>query len=251
MKTKEKEEVKISSGLSGKRIILLGGTSGLGLATAHAAALEGASLVVVSSNQVRVDQAVDDLPEGTVGYAVDLTNEEQIQNFFERIGPFDHLVYTAGESIQLGDLASTSLDDARQYFNLRYWGAYMATKYAAPNIRTGGSMVFTTGIASLRPQKGWLLGASICGAMEAFTRALAMELAPIRVNAVCPGVVKTDLWRNMSAIDRDSMYQQLGESLPMGRVGEATDIAQTYLYLMKQEWSTGQTLIVDGGTVLV
>ncbi|WP_197933095.1 SDR family oxidoreductase [Spirosoma aureum] len=251
MNTKENTVMNSRSGLAGKRILLLGGTSGIGFATAQAAAQEDALIVVVSSNKQRVDQAVAELPEGTEGYAVDLTNEDQVRGFFDSVGSFDHLVFTAGESLQLGELASTSLDSAQQYFNLRYWGAFMAAKYAAPHILPGGSIVFTTGIVSLRPQKGWSLGASICGAMDAFTRAMAMELAPIRVNAVCPGVVKTDLWKNMSETDRVTMYDQIGRSLPVGRIGEGSDIAQTYLYLMKQEWSTGQILVVDGGAVLV
>jgi NAD(P)-dependent dehydrogenase (short-subunit alcohol dehydrogenase family) len=251
MNTKENTVMSSRSGLAGKRILLLGGSSGIGFATAQAAAQEDALLVVVSSNKQRVDQAVAELPEGAEGYAVDLTNEGQVRGFFDSVGSFDHLIFTAGESLQLGDLASTNLDSAQQFFKLRYWGAFMAAKYAAPHILPGGSMVFTTGIAGLRPQKGWLLGASICGAMDAFTRAMAMELAPIRVNAVCPGVVKTDLWKNMSETDRATMYDQIGRSLPVGRVGEAADIAQTYLYLMKQEWSTGQVLVVDGGAVLV
>jgi NAD(P)-dependent dehydrogenase (short-subunit alcohol dehydrogenase family) len=93
--------------------------------------------------------------------------------------------------------------------------------------------------------------ASICGAMDALTRALAVELAPVRVNAVSPGVVRTALWSNMSEADRDAMYRDIGAALPVGRVGEARDIAQAYLYLMREGFSTGQVVVVDGGTVLV
>jgi NAD(P)-dependent dehydrogenase (short-subunit alcohol dehydrogenase family) len=87
--------------------------------------------------------------------------------------------------------------------------------------------------------------------IEALTRALALELAPIRVNAVSPGVVRTNLWQNMTAAERERLYESVGSSLPVGRVGEAHDIAQAYLFLMQEEFSTGQTLVVDGGTVLV
>jgi NAD(P)-dependent dehydrogenase (short-subunit alcohol dehydrogenase family) len=96
--------------------------------------------------------------------------------------------------------------DARQAFNLRYWGALAAAKHAGQLIRPGGSIVLTTGIASLRPRKGWNVAASICGAMDALTSALAVEIAPIRVNAVLPGVVSTPLWGNMSESDRDAMF---------------------------------------------
>ena len=129
--------------------------------------------------------------------------------------------------------------------------ALAAVKYASPNIRKGSSVVLTTGIAGQRPQKGWVVVASVAGSIEALTRALAIELAPIRVNAVSPGVVRTNLWQNMDEAAREHLYETVGNSLPVGRVGEADDIAQTYLFLMQEGFSTGQTVVVDGGTVLV
>ena len=237
--------------LVGKRVVLPGGSSGIGLATAKAAASVGAQVIIASSNQHRIDQALTELPAGSEGYRVDLTNEQDIINFFDRIGKFDHLVYTAGEGIKVSNLADTQLEEARTYFNIRYWGACMTVKYGYPHISKDGSIVLTSGIASQRPNTGWSLGASICAAMEGFGRAMAMELAPVRVNIVSPGVVKTNLWSGMSEADRESMYNQIGNSLPVKRVGEAEDIAQTYLYLMRQPFSTGQVVTVDGGAVLV
>jgi NAD(P)-dependent dehydrogenase (short-subunit alcohol dehydrogenase family) len=95
------------------------------------------------------------------------------------------------------------------------------------------------------------VAASVCGTIEALTRALAIELAPIRVNAVSPGVVRTNLWQSMNAVDRESLYENVGKSLPVGRVGEAHDVAKAYLFLMEEGFATGQTVVVDGGTVLV
>jgi NAD(P)-dependent dehydrogenase (short-subunit alcohol dehydrogenase family) len=191
------------------------------------------------------------LPKGTEGYALDLSNEEQVQTFFDRIGAFDHLVFTAGETLQLGELSTISVEQVRRFFDLRFWGAFMAAKYGSKQIRAGGSIVLSSGTAGLRPQKGWTVAASICSAAEALTRALAVELAPIRVNAVCPGVVRTELWRNMSEEDQEAMYQGIGQALLVGRVGEAHDLAQAYLYLMREGYSTGQVIIVDGGATLV
>jgi NAD(P)-dependent dehydrogenase (short-subunit alcohol dehydrogenase family) len=202
--------------LKDKRIVILGGTSGIGLATAQAAAQEGATLVVASSQQRSVDKALATLPGSTEGRTLDLLNEDAVRGLFDRVGAFDHLVFTAGESLQLGEVAATSLASARQAFNLRFWGAFAAAKYASGLIRPGGSIVLTTGIASLRPRKGWAVAASICGAMDALTRALAVELAPVRVNAVSPGVVRTALWSNMSEADRDAMYRDIGAALPWG-----------------------------------
>ena len=102
-----------------------------------------------------------------------------------------------------------------------------------------------------RPHAGWTVAASICGAIDALTRALAVELAPIRVNAVSPGVVRTALWDNMAESDREALYREVGSALPVGRVGEASDIAEAYLYLMREGFSTGQVIAVDGGTMLM
>jgi NAD(P)-dependent dehydrogenase (short-subunit alcohol dehydrogenase family) len=176
--------------LNGKRVVVLGGTSGIGLAVAEAAARAGATPVVASSNPARVQAALAGLPQGAEGEALDLRDE-------------------------------------------------------------GGSIVFTSGIAGARPQAGWALGASICSAMEGLTRALAVELAPLRVNLVSPGFVRTPLWSDMSEEQREAMYAAAGARLPVGRVGEADDLAEAYLFLMRQGFATGQTFIVDGGGVLV
>lgn len=237
--------------LTHKKVVILGGSSGIGLATAKAAAAEGADLVIISSNQQRINEALTTLPQGSKGFAVDLTDEQQIQNFFNNLGMFDHLIYTAGESIKLITIADVAVADARQYFNLRFWGAFTAVKYASPYINAGGSVTLTGGIAALRPGSGWSLGASICAAMEGFMRTMAIELAPVRVNLVSPGVVKTNLWNSMTAAERENLYTGIGNNLPVKRVGEAEDIAQTYLYLIRQQYSTGQTVVVDGGSVLV
>jgi NAD(P)-dependent dehydrogenase (short-subunit alcohol dehydrogenase family) len=198
--------------LNGKRVVILGGTSGNGLATAKAAQREGAVIAVASSRRERVDRALASLESGAEGHVVDLSDEAQVRKFFEHIGAFDHLVYTAGESLRLETLDAVQLDDARSFLNIRFWGAFMAVKYGSPHIRAGGSITLTSGAAGLRPRKGWTVVASICGAMESLTRALAVELAPIRVNAVCPGVVRTELWRDMTESDREALYRDVAQA---------------------------------------
>jgi NAD(P)-dependent dehydrogenase (short-subunit alcohol dehydrogenase family) len=237
--------------LSGKRVVILGGTSGIGLATAKAAEREGAAVVIASSRRERLDRALASFRSGAEGEVVDVADEAQVRALFERIGTFDHLVFTAGENLQLEPLAAMQVERARGFVNVRFWGAFMAAKYGSPRIRPGGSITLTNGIAGLRPRKGWTVAASICGAMEALTRALAVELAPIRVNAVCPGTVRTELWSGMTESARETMYRDAAQRLPVGRVGEADDLAETYLYLMREGFSTGQVLVVDGGAVLV
>lgn len=129
--------------------------------------------------------------------------------------------------------------------------ARAAVSAAAPLVRPGGSITLTTGTAEDRPGAGWAVPASICGAVGAPTRALAVELAPVRVNAVSPSVLRSPLWAGMSEDEREQMYWDIAEAIPVGRIGEVGDAAQPYLYCMTQTFTTGTVLTVDGGTVLV
>jgi NAD(P)-dependent dehydrogenase (short-subunit alcohol dehydrogenase family) len=232
-------------------VVILGGSSGISLAVAEQAASQGAKVVIASSNAERIEKAIESLGGNAQGHASDLSDEKAVETLFAKLGAFDYLVFTAGESLYLQDLAATDLKQARRAFDLHYWAALAAVKYGSKSIRKGGSTVLTTGVAGRRPHRGWVIAASVCGTIEALTRALALELAPIRVNAVSPGVVRTNLWQNMPVVEREDMYESVSKSLPVGRVGEPHDIAQAYLFLMQEGFSTGQTLVVDGGTVLV
>jgi NAD(P)-dependent dehydrogenase (short-subunit alcohol dehydrogenase family) len=239
------------NGFENKRVVIVGGSSGIGLAVAGEVASQGAEVVIVSSQAERVQKAIKSVGGDARGQAVDVSDEKAVESFFTNLGAFDHLVFTAGDTLQLHEIAETDLKQARRAFELRYWSALATVKYGSPQIRKGGSVVLTTGVAGRRPLSGWVIAASVCGTIEALTRALAIELAPIRVNAVCPGVVRTNLWQNMSSAEREQLFESVGKRLPVGRVGEAHDIAQAYLFLMQEGYSTGQTVVVDGGTVLV
>jgi len=239
------------NGFENKRVVIIGGSSGIGFAVAEDAASQGADVVIVSSREERIQEAIRSIGGKAQGQAVDVSDEKAVESFFTKLGAFDHLVYTAGDSLQLHELADMDLKQARRAFELRYWSALATVKYGSPQIRKGGSIVLTTGIAGQRPQSGWVIAASVCGTVDALTRALAMELAPIRVNAVSPGVVRTNLWQNMNSAEREQLFESVAKRLPVGRVGEAHEIAQAYLFLMKEGFATGQTVVVDGGTVLV
>ncbi|MET9384506.1 SDR family oxidoreductase [Streptomyces sp. NPDC002928] len=238
-------------GLRGERVVVIGGTAGIGFAVAEAAAREGADVVVASRRQESVDAALQRLPEGAEGYVLDATDEDAVRTFFGHLGGLDHLVYTAGESLLLEGLAAQDLARARRFLDTRLWGAYSAVKYGAPSIRKGGSVVLTTGTAGRRPMPGTSVAASLCGAMESLTRALALELAPLRVNAVSPGVVRTELWRDLPEREREGLYTSSAGSLPVGRVGEPADVAEAYVYLMRGGYTTGSVVVVDGGGVLI
>jgi NAD(P)-dependent dehydrogenase (short-subunit alcohol dehydrogenase family) len=237
--------------LEGKTVVVLGGSSGIGLATAQAAAAEGAEVIIASGNQKRIDAALKTLSANCRGFAIDLSQEENIRGFFEQLGALDHVVYTAGENLNLQMIHETNITLAHNFFNLRYWGAYASIKYAAPLIRSGGSISLISGTANARPGKGWSMASSICGAVEGLVRAMAVELAPIRVNSVVPAVIETNLWNGMSQENKTSLFQSMADSLLVGRVGQAEDVALAFVYLMKQSFGTGQNLVVDGGALLV
>lgn len=236
--------------LEDRRIVVLGGSSGIGLAVAKAAAAEGAVVTIASSDGAKVARAVTEIGGRAAGSAVDLSNEREIARFFDGFGAIDHLVYTAGENLTLGPIAETEIEVARLFWGVRYWGAFAAVKHAAPHLRAGGSIVLTSGLAGARPHPGWSVASSICGAIEGFTRALAVELAPVRVNAVAPGVVVSPLWGAMTDADRQALYADMDRTLPVRHVGQVEEVAEAYLYLMRQTYGTGHTLRVDGGGAL-
>jgi len=241
--------------LKGKRVVVLGGTSGIGLAVAQAAAEEGASVVVASHREEAVNRARAALsaqPGSEVtAQVVDVSREDAIQAFFTGAGRFDHLAYTCGDDLPIGPLARVDLRVARARFEVRYWGAVAAVKYGAPSIREGGSIVLTSGFSATRPRPGWTSQASIQSAVEGLTRALALELGPLRVNAVSPGVSRTPRWDAWTEEARAAFYRNEVERLPVKRVGEASDLAAAFIYLMKNPYATGCVLPVDGGGALV
>jgi NAD(P)-dependent dehydrogenase (short-subunit alcohol dehydrogenase family) len=237
--------------LAGQRVVVVGGTSGIGLATARAAADHGAQVVVVSARAESVENALAQLPEGTTGHAVDVRNVDRVNALFEQIGSLDHLVYTSGEALVLKPLAEIDSDTARGFFETRYFGSLAVVRAAAPRLPASGSITLTSGAAVQRPGPGLLLIASVAGALEAATRALSLELAPVRVNLVRPGVVRTPLWSGMSEQDRSDLYQAQAKILPVRHVGECEELAKTYLYFMSQTYATGTVAVVDGGLMLV
>lgn len=250
----ERVTIVATPDLTDRHVVVLGGSSGIGLGTATAAAAAAARVTVVSSSASRVKAAVDGLPGSGQhdGRAVDLGDPDAISELFAGLDAIDHLVYTAGESLDLMALRDLKLPRARDAFTLRYFSALWSVHAAMPELRRGGSITLTTGVAGERPGPGWAVAASICGAVASMTRALAVELAPagIRVNAVSPGVVRSPLWSSMSQASREQMYQDMAATIPVGRVGEVEDIAAAYLFLMTAQFATGTVLTIDGGTVL-
>lgn len=231
-------------------IVIIGGTSGLGLATAQAAAAAGAEVVIGSRRPESVERALAELPPTASGFAVDASSDDSLARFFASAGPFDHFAYTAAENLSAVPIGDYRPETGAAFFGLRVVHALNAVRHAVERVRPGGSLTLISGSAAWRGGAGWTLGAAASGAMVSAVRSLAVELAPIRVNAVAPGVVRSPLWGSMEEREREEMYEQLGAALPLGRVGEVGDVAKAFLALMDQDWVTGTVSVVDGGTLV-
>ena len=235
---------------SSSRIVVLGGTSGIGLAIARRAAEAGASVTIASRNPASIDRALAELPAGVQGRAVDATVSAEVADFFDGVGEFDHFAYTAAENLVGRPLSEFSVETAQAFFGLRVVHALDAVRLAVPHLSTTGSITLTSGTAAFKGGTGWMLGAAACGAMISVGRSLAVELAPLRVNVVAPGVLRSPLWATMSEPDREAMYASIAEAVPLGRVAEPDDAAKAFIALMDQDYVTGTVSIVDGGTLV-
>jgi len=236
-----------------QRVTVIGGTSGIGFAVAERALAEGAHVVVGSSSAEKVDAVLAKLP-GAEALAVDVKDEASVARFFDRVGAFDHLVFTAGDWGQFfGATTIAELDIARakDLFAVRFWGALTAVKHARKHLRDGGSITLTDGTVAHRPRKGSPISTAMAGAVEHLVRALAVELAPIRVNGVCPGAVRTDIWNAIPEAQREDRFKKMTERQLVRRIGEPSEVAEAYLYLMRGGYTTGQILRVDGGQTVV
>lgn len=193
--------------LKGKRVLVLGGTSGIGLAVAEAAMTEGSDVVVVSSQQSRVDAALTLLGERVEGYVADLSDKTAVEALFGKMGSFDHMVYTAGDAVWQRVLGETQLEDAKGFFDVRFWGAFLVTKHGSKLIRPGGSIIFTSSTVPWRPSIGSRSARASPPRVEAFALAMAVELAPVRVNVVAPGIVRTPIWDKLPKEQREAFFR--------------------------------------------
>ena len=235
----------MSDALSGKTVAVIGGASGVGFAVAQAALAQGATVAIGSSQAANVEAAVARLGGGATGSAIDVNDEASIAGFFERLGRFDHLAYTAGDwgAGFFAPARDIDLAAAREGLGVRFWGALATAKYACRAIAEDGSITLPGGMLAHRPMNGAPLVTAVAGAIEFLTLGLAVDLAPIRVNAVCLGIVLTERTKTMG----EAALQAFTARQPLPRGGYPAEAAQAYLYLMRGGYTTGQVLRVDGG----
>jgi NAD(P)-dependent dehydrogenase (short-subunit alcohol dehydrogenase family) len=226
--------------------LVVGGASGIGRAVAEAAIAEGAQVVIASTNAARVAEAAASI--GATGAVINVKDEEGVAAYFAQSGGFDHIVTTAGDwgGVRGRGLADLDLVAARAAFDVRFWGAMALAKHGAAVLCDGGSFTMTDGTLGHLPQKGMAISTAAAGAIEHLTRALAVELAPIRVNCVCPGLILTGVW---DAVPQDRLAAMTQRQL-VPRAGTPQEAAEAYLYLMRATYTTGQVIMVEGGSLL-
>ncbi|KAF8514010.1 short-chain dehydrogenase/reductase SDR [Hysterangium stoloniferum] len=242
------------STLEGKNVLIFGGSSGIGYAVAEGSLKSLASLVIIaSSNAERVNSAVNSLEKGNLGpgrvcgEVIDAKDQSALKEFVSNIGEFDHIVWTSGDYFDVG-FPNVELDVAKSAFDVRFWGPVLVAQHA--KFRKGGSLTLTTGSALVKPRPGWSIVVGVAGAIDGLTRGLAVDLAPIRVNSICPGAVKTEMWDTIPAEQRSHLHKQTAGRTLLKRIGEPAEIAEAYLFVMKCEYITGQRIEVDGGYIL-
>ena len=231
------------------KTVVIGGTSGMGLATAKMLHDLGHEVVIASRSKEKLKKAAGEIGKVET-HALDVMNEKEVAQFFDAVGSFDHLV-TSAASFVMGPFLEMETSEAKGFFDSKFWGQYLAAKYGAPKIRKGGSITFFCGIASQKPMMHFAAGSAINAALEGLTRALALELAPIRVNAISPGTVVTPVWDGMPENERRAIFEQTAKELPVKRVGHPDDIAKGVVYLIECGFMTGSILYVDGGASIV
>ena len=240
--------------IGNRKVLIVGGSSGMGLALARRCLDDGAKVIIVGRNSGRLERALEALqaPAASDAIAVDIAREDQVADLFRRVGEIDHIVSTAADiegAYQL--LPSLELEAAQRVVESKFYGPLLLAKHGAPALSQAGSITFTSGIAAYRPSARGSVVAAINAALEGLVRALAIELAPIRVNAVSPGWVDTPIWAQVAGDKKDDTLSAMAQRLPVGRVGQPDDIADAIRFLMGNTFTTGAILHVEGGHRLI
>ena len=231
---------------SKQHIVVIGGSSGIGFAIAAAALQQGSEITIVGRSVEKLEQAKAMLREDVVTEAVDINDEAAVKTFFSAVEPIDHLIITAA-TIRGGAFSSLPVETAKHIFTNKFWGSYIAAKYALPHLTKTASILFVSGMVAHKPVAELSAVAAACSAIEGLTKSLAKELAPIRVNAISPGFIATPLLGD----DAATKYKDFTDTLLVKRIGEPNEAALAAIYLMQNAYISGEILNVNGGALLV
>jgi NAD(P)-dependent dehydrogenase (short-subunit alcohol dehydrogenase family) len=234
--------------LKGRRVVIVGGTSGMGRGAAQATADAGAEVIVVGRRPSAERASTGAFQQESV----DMTDPASVRALFERIGELDHLLVTATPSTgSTGRFLEQDLERARAFMDGKFFGSWSCARWAAPRIRAGGSITFVTGGAAVRPKAGISIVSATFRALETLAVALAIELGPIRVNAIRPGYTDSEMWGFLDEAARNELRRKVTAAMPVQRMGSVEDIGHAALFLMTNPQVTGTVLEVSGGETLV
>ncbi len=232
--------------LAGKKVVIVGGSSGIGLSTAELAKREGADVIIASRSAAKLDPVAERL--NAIAIPADVTDDKSVANLFRSSGPVDHVVVTAAQ-LKTGPFKSVPLEDVKSTMEGKFWGAWRVAR--AAEFRSGGSLTLVSGFLSIRPRPNSAIVSAANAAIESLSRALALELAPLRVNCVSPGIIDTPIRAAMPEEARKEMLARTAASLPVGRVGLGEDVAHQIVACMTNGFMTGSTIYLDGGALVV
>jgi NAD(P)-dependent dehydrogenase (short-subunit alcohol dehydrogenase family) len=231
--------------LKGKKVVVVGGSSGIGLSTAELAKREGADVIIASRSAARLDPIAERL--NAIAIPADVTDDKSVANLFKSSGPVDHVIVTAAQ-LRSGPFRTVAMEDVRSTLEGKFWGAWRVAR--AAEFRNGGSLTLVSGFLSVRPRPNSAIVSAANAALEALSRALALELAPLRVNCVSPGIIDTPIRSAMPEEARKEMLAKTAASLPVGRVGFGEDVAHQIVACMTNGFMTGSTIYLDGGALV-
>ncbi|MDG0853761.1 SDR family oxidoreductase [Roseateles puraquae] len=234
--------------LQDQHIIVVGGSSGIGLAVAATALRAGARVSIMARSRARLDRARQQLDAGDAlqTVAVDVTDESTVQLAFAGLPAPDH-VHVSAAGFVGGSVLGTPMTELRAALDARLWGAVHVVRAAAPRMTAGGSFVLTGGISTERPAKGAWPTAVATAAAEQLARCLALELAPLRFNAIAPGWTDTPMWDGLLGASKADTFAAVAGRTPTGRLVTADEAAQAVLLLMSNASLNGEILHIDGG----
>jgi NAD(P)-dependent dehydrogenase (short-subunit alcohol dehydrogenase family) len=229
------------------RVVIVGGTTGIGLATAARLAADGAEVVITGRSAERVEAAVKLLGDRATGEAVDARDTGAMRELFGRIGAIDHVVITVTARGGAGPLRSLTQEALVEAVQGKLIPHLLTAQAALDVLDPEGSITFVTAASAGSAFAGVSALAAVNGAIESAVPGLAVELGPIRVNAVSPGVVDTEWWSGLPSEARAAVFADAAGSSPVGRVGRPEDVAATIAYVVGNSFVTGTVLTVDGG----
>jgi NAD(P)-dependent dehydrogenase (short-subunit alcohol dehydrogenase family) len=239
-----------ASFLSGQTVAVFGGGSGIGLAVARRARDAGARAVAVGRDRERLAAALREAGGGIEAALADVTDEAAVAAVLSDLGALDHVVVTAGGVVGPAAIAGLDFAAAHAALQAKLVGSLHVAKHAAPRLRAGGSIGFTTGLLARKPTPGTVVKTVINGGLEAAVRQLARELAPLRVYGVSPGPVDTPNWGPMTEAERAARRARFAAGLPVGFLPTADDAAEAYLFAMRARALTGTVIDLDGGALV-